>query len=342
MLNWNFPQEFVGTINTDIPEEEKILSKLKIYRLDFKAKVKTKEGETRLVILEIQKSKVFTTPMRFRTYLGYQLGNKEYYQEIETDGKKYKAGLPIISIYFLGELINKKFASIPVIKIKKEILDAYSGNRLQIEDHFINSLFQEGIIINIPALRKKRRDEIEILLSIFDQDNIDSRKHIMNINEVEFPDRYRPVVRRLQRAVEGKELEEYIRMEEDIQAELDDIYMSFKKAKQESEQARKESEQAKQESAQAKQESEKAKQESEKARKESQQVRKETEQVRKDIEQTQKYVEVAKKELAKAIREKEEAVVLLVNSGVDKSIVASKLKITSADIDKILRMREEQ
>ncbi|HMS69096.1 MAG TPA: hypothetical protein PKD18_13200 [Saprospiraceae bacterium] len=76
---------------------------------------------------------------------------------------------------------------------------------------------------------------------ISDWYNIDSRKHIMNINEVEFPDRYRPVVRRLQRAVEGKELEEYIRMEEDIQAELDDIYMSFKKAKQESEQARKES-----------------------------------------------------------------------------------------------------
>ncbi len=162
---------------------------------------------------------------------------------------------------------------------------------------------------------------------ISDWYNIDSRKHIMNINEVEFPDRYRPVVRRLQRAVEGKELEEYIRMEEDIQAELDDIYMSFKKAKQESEQARKESEQAKQESAQAKQESEKA--------------RKESQQVRKDIEQTQKYVEVAKKELAKAIRAKEEAVVLLVNSGVDKSIVASKLKITQEDIDKILKMRGE-
>ncbi len=156
---------------------------------------------------------------------------------------------------------------------------------------------------------------------ISDWYNIDSRKHIMNINEVEFPDRYRPVVRRLQRAVEGKELEEYIRMEEDIQAELDDIYMSFKKAKQESEQARKESEQA---------------------RKESEQVRKETEQVRKEIEQTEKYVEVAKKELAKANSVKEEAVVLLINSGMDKSVVASKLKITSADIDKILRMREEQ
>ncbi|HOY12090.1 MAG TPA: hypothetical protein PLY70_03080 [Saprospiraceae bacterium] len=170
---------------------------------------------------------------------------------------------------------------------------------------------------------------------ISDWYNIDSRKHIMNINEVEFPDRYRLVVRRLQRAVEGKELEEYIRMEEDIQAELDDLYMFFIKAKQESEQARKESEQARKESQQARKESQQA-------RKESQQVRKVTEQVRKDIEQTQKYVEVAKKELAKANSVKEEAVVLLINSGMDKSIVASKLKITSADIDKILRMREEQ
>ena len=328
-----FPQEFIGAVNSDIPEEENLINKFKVYRLDFKAKVKSKEGEIRLVILEIQKSKVFTTPMRFRTYLGYQLNNKDYYQEIESDGKKYKAGLPIISIYFLGELINKKFAGIPVIKVKKEILDAHNGNRLQIEDHFINSLFHEGIIVNIPALRTKRRDEIEILLSIFDQDNKDSQ-HIMNINEVEFPDKYRPIVRRLHKAVEGKELEEYMRMEDDFQAELDDLYMSFKKAKQESEQARKESEQARKES-------EQARKESEQARKESEQVRKETEQVRKDIEQTEKYAEVTKKELAKAIRAKEEAVVLLVNSGVDKSIVASKLNITQEDIDKILKMRGE-
>ncbi|MFZ1789879.1 MAG: hypothetical protein WAT92_16290 [Saprospiraceae bacterium] len=122
----------------------------------------------------------------------------------------------------------------------------------------------------------------------------------MNINEVEFPDKYRPIVRRLHKAVEGKELEEYMRMEDDFQAELDDLYETFKRAK------------------------------------------KEIEQARKDKEQARKDSEVAKKELAKTISVKEEAVVLLINSGMDKSVVASKLKITSADIDKILRMREEK
>ncbi len=221
-----YPQELVTQITNEEENKENPLLNLGIYRLDFKAKVKTKSGE-RLIIVEIQKSKIFATPMRFRTYLGHQLTKKEYYLPVKVGGKFFKAGLPIISIYLLGELINPAFAQIPMIKISKKITDAYTGNQLIVDDFFINSLYHEGIIVNIPALKQKRRDDIEKLLSIFDQDNIGSSTHIMNVKEVDFPLKYRPVIRRLQNAVQVGDIAEVMQREDDFQAELDAYFDAF-------------------------------------------------------------------------------------------------------------------
>ena len=95
------------------------------------------------------------------------------------------------------------------------------------DDFFINSLYHEGIIVNILALKQKRRDDIEKLLSIFDQDNIGSSTHIMNVKEVDFPLKYRPVIRRLQNAVQVGDIAEVMQREDDFQAELDAYFDAF-------------------------------------------------------------------------------------------------------------------
>ena len=48
---------------------------LTIYRVDFKAKIKTPEG-VKNVIIEIQKAKFHTDIIRFRKYLGEQFSDK--------------------------------------------------------------------------------------------------------------------------------------------------------------------------------------------------------------------------------------------------------------------------
>ncbi|MBF0227936.1 MAG: hypothetical protein HQK76_21045, partial [Desulfobacterales bacterium] len=48
-----------------------------VYRLDFAAKIKTKTGEYKQVIVEIQKAKFPTDIMRFRKYLGEQYAKED-------------------------------------------------------------------------------------------------------------------------------------------------------------------------------------------------------------------------------------------------------------------------
>lgn len=50
---------------------------LKLYRLDFNATIVNEQGETQKVLIELQKSKLPTNLLRFRTYLGENYIKKE-------------------------------------------------------------------------------------------------------------------------------------------------------------------------------------------------------------------------------------------------------------------------
>jgi hypothetical protein len=195
---------------------------LSIYRLDFSAKILQADGTEKVIIIEIQKSKFAHENMRFRKYLGKQYMNESFFQWIsDTQGKNYKMGLPILPIYFLGERIEG-FDSVPVIMVNRTIRDRFTNKVIDERHNFIDALFHEGIIVNIPALKKKRRDELEMLLSVFDQDNRNQNHHIMNVTELDFPIKFRPIIRRLQQAAQVKEVRDIMIVEDDFLAELND------------------------------------------------------------------------------------------------------------------------
>ncbi len=195
---------------------------LSIYRLDFSAKVREADGTEKVIIIEIQKSKFTNESMRFRKYLGKQYMNDSFFQWItETTGKQYKSGIPILPIYILGEKIEG-FDAIPVIHVDCTVKDRYTQEIIVKRNQFIESLFHQGIIINIPALSQRRRDELEKLLSIFDQANRLENHHIMNVKETDFPEKFRPIIRRLQAAVAEKEILDVMTVEDDFLQELND------------------------------------------------------------------------------------------------------------------------
>ncbi|MBF0121670.1 MAG: hypothetical protein HQK79_22795, partial [Desulfobacterales bacterium] len=66
------------------------------------------------------------------------------------------------------------------------------------KEDFIESLTHDSYVIQIPQLTEKRRTELEILLSVFDQSNITENHHIINVKEEDFPEKYRDIIRRLQ------------------------------------------------------------------------------------------------------------------------------------------------
>ncbi len=199
-------------------------STLTVYRMDFSAKIKTTEGDHRLVIIEIQKAKYHTDIMRFRKYLGSQYAdpNNMY---VEEEGVKY--ALPIISMYFLGHSL--KHTEAPVIKVKRNYYDMATGEELKEKEEFIESLTHDSYVIQIPKLKEKRRNEVEILLSIFDQGDYRSNNHVLNISEEDFPEKYHSVIRRLQRAIAETKVRDTMDLEDEILEELGDMERTIAK-----------------------------------------------------------------------------------------------------------------
>ncbi|MFK7935603.1 MAG: hypothetical protein AB8G22_18960 [Saprospiraceae bacterium] len=207
--------EFRATVHS-VPLKEAIT----VLRMDFNALVKYGDGTKQLIIIEIQKAKLHTDIMRFRRYLGQQYINPENATEIEANEQVIrKKAFPILSIYFLGHPLDYH-QNIPILRIARRYVDVSTGEVLEQKEEFVESLTHDSIIIQIRALTGKRRTELEQLLSIFDQANREQDFHILNIKEEDFHKRYRPVVRRLIKAVASSELREQMHVEDDIIEEM--------------------------------------------------------------------------------------------------------------------------
>lgn len=186
-----------------------------IYRLDFSARIKTETGKIKQVIIEIQKAKFPTDIMRFRKYLGQQYISDK--NTIIIDEKK--KALPIISIYFLGHKLQNTDA--PILRVKRDYIDLSTGEEIAEREEFIESLTHDSYIIQIPHLKDRRRNELEMLLSVFDQSNISEDHHILNINEEDYDKKYRHLIRRLQRAVEEPKIRKTMDIEDEVLEELE-------------------------------------------------------------------------------------------------------------------------
>ncbi|MBK9335374.1 MAG: hypothetical protein IPM98_01820 [Lewinellaceae bacterium] len=193
---------------------------LAVMRMDFSARILDENGQQELVILELQKAKLATDIMRFRRYLGEQYGNKENMVREPNPEYPFRKALPIISIYFLGHTLEHTKA--PVIRVNRVYTDAATGEPILEKEEFIESLTHDSIIIQIPYLRDRRRTELEQLLTLFDQSNATQNRHLLNVNEDDLPERYRPMIRRLQKAIADDAVRQTMEVEDDLIEEFKD------------------------------------------------------------------------------------------------------------------------
>ncbi len=226
-----------------------------VYRIDFKAKIKDKNGKEQIVLIELQKAKLATDIMRFRRYLGMQYAHKD--NVTKTD--KGIIALPIISIYFLGYSLNN-FSDIPIIKVARQYIDQATKNTLKGKEHFIESLTHDSIIIQIQAIKKKRhRTKLEQVLSVFEQSDV----HEVDVDIEKYPKEFQEIIRRLTSALVDPDIREVMNIEDDILEELADKERLVEKLSKQKEKAEKEKEKEKQ---RAEQEKQKAEQEKQKAK----------------------------------------------------------------------------
>jgi hypothetical protein len=207
------PQEY--TTEIDHPVDEK--TSLTVYRLDFAAKIKTPEGQ-KLIIIEMQKASVPADIKRFRMYLGNQYADASNSVEIE-DG--IREPLRIYTIYFLGK--DLAICDTPVLSVFPEIRDVATQQVVEGNSRFIELLNHKCWIVQINCLKKRRRNDLEMLLSVFDQENRSKDHHIMNVNEDDFPEKYRPLIRRLKMAASSPEIKKQMQDEDEVWEYLKDV-----------------------------------------------------------------------------------------------------------------------
>jgi hypothetical protein len=223
-------------LKVDIPREkietEQVQSSFfTLLRIDFAARIRTADGKYKEVLIEIQKAKLSTDIMRFRRYLGERYANQNV--SIELNGQK--KALPILPIYFLGHSLEHCDAT--VLKINREYIDMVTGNKIATDEEFIESLTHNCFVIQIAKLKQRRRNDLEALLSIFDQDNLTNDRHILNIKEEDIPEKYRPVLRRLLEAISEKKIREAMNAEDEVLDELKTLERIIEQERKEKDEA---------------------------------------------------------------------------------------------------------
>jgi hypothetical protein len=181
-----------------------------VIRMDFLARIKVADGY-KAAIIEMQKALLSSDIKRFRRYLGSQYQSNT---NIYTDDKKKEHVRPIYCIFFLGHALGN--TDVPVLTVTNQVKDRVTGKELQIRHDFIDCLHHKSWIVQISKLKAHRRDDLEILLSIFDQNNITDSNHILNVSEKDFPKEFGHIIRRLKQAAESREVAEQMTAEDEL------------------------------------------------------------------------------------------------------------------------------
>ena len=186
-----------------------------VLRVDFAATVRTVAGEHLRVLIEVQKARYSDDVMRFRRYLGTHYADERNAVTYLEDGRKRSRPRRLTTIYFLGEPLP--CADATVLKVTRQYVDAVTGERLAVREEFVEALTHDCYVVQVSRLPTRRRNDLEKLLSVFDQDlrAADSR-HALEVDAAAMPDRYAPVLRRLQRAAASPELRHSMLTEDEI------------------------------------------------------------------------------------------------------------------------------
>ncbi len=201
------PQERSARPSPAPPEEM-----LTVRRVDFAATVRTAGGERLRVLVEVQKARFTDEVMRFREYLGRHYADRENYDK-GADGRRRHR--PLRAIYILGECLPRTEAT--VLRVAREYLDGVTGRRLAEREEFVEALSHDCWVVQVPLLASRRRTDLERLLSVFDQElQAPGERHVLEVDEREIPERYTPVLRRLEGAAASEEVSDSMALEDEV------------------------------------------------------------------------------------------------------------------------------
>ena len=314
------PQELATPRDASRRDEgETVQPPLALFRMDFAARVRTSDGGERQVLIEIQKTNAPTVIERFRAYLGQQLCSPA--NVIEHPSGRREA-TRIVTIYLLGYDLG--LSDEAVLDVCPRATERRTGAEIDAGHPFIAGIHHRSHIVQIPRLRGRRRDDLERVLSIFDQGDARIERggaQVLTIDEAAYPPEYSFVLRQLQRAASESDVRRF--MEGEDQLLRDSIswgrQADYERRRADRERAGKEREQAGKERERAEKERERAEKERERAEKERERAERERESRRADR---------AERALSRSIRH-------LRRLGQEPDAIATAL---SVDVDEVRRV----
>lgn len=187
---------------------------LTVFRLDFKAIVRTETGDTKKVLIELQKAKQLFDIMRFRRYLA------DSYQKKDAVGGEQQAPLPIITIYFLGFKLHKGYPA--VFQVARCIRDVVTGDTLTHppKEPFVELLNHESYTIQIPLLEDKLQTRREKVLMVFSPKYKTEDSHKLNFLGDDSDPLVHKILDRLVRAVANEEVRKNMDVEDEIEGTI--------------------------------------------------------------------------------------------------------------------------
>jgi hypothetical protein len=199
MENERVAKFFVGTLMDEIIEDIKVMPQeftyrnsldiMTIFRLDFIATIKTKEGNFKKILIEIQKGRNVRDLMRFRNYLAEQYKKEDL---IDSDGLgiEEEMTLPITSIYILG--FNLEGIDSACLKVERNYVDLIDKKIVTQKSYFIENLTHDSYIVQVKRITDRYQTSLDKLLSVFEQRNflnddkiIKEYSHIPDVEEVQ-------------------------------------------------------------------------------------------------------------------------------------------------------------
>ena len=146
------------------PEDLEYLKKLMVIRLDFVATIKTKAGEYKKVLIEVQKVRDIDDVDRFRQYLAEQYKRKD---TITQNNKLVSEPLPIITIYLLG--FNLPESDAIVFRVGRVYYDMINQKEMNVKISLAEYLTHDCYMVQLGRITGKTQTRLEKLLSVFEQ-----------------------------------------------------------------------------------------------------------------------------------------------------------------------------
>jgi hypothetical protein len=147
------PQETVYTDERNRP---------RIFRVDFAAIIKTDDGNSRKILIEVQKALVADDIWRFRRYLG------EHYSM--RDGDSNNDALPLVTVYILG--FDMPDFPYPCVKVGREYIDLLNHRPIKERNKFLERVTHDSYVVQVGSIPDRRgQSRLEELLAIFEQKN---------------------------------------------------------------------------------------------------------------------------------------------------------------------------